>query len=114
MRSVFFLLFLSLVGPLAMGQSVQADFSIQSTGCLQENILATNLSTNADRQEWDVCQGDLGMVPVGSLLTTITGTAIPTGLDFTFDGTGTFALVASRDNNSIIRISFDPTIGSVT
>ena len=99
---------------LTLAQPVHADFSIQATACLQENFLITNLSTQADRFEWDVCQGDLNLTPIGSILGNVTGSAIPTGLDFVYDGTSAYGFVASRDNNSIIRISLDPTFSNVT
>ena len=111
-RQLMILVFLSLTR-LCIAQSVVADFISPSTACLEEKIEITNSSLNSNRYEWDLCQGDLSLAPVGSNAGTITGTNIPTSLDVVFDGTGWYGFVTSRGNNSIIKVSFGAEISTV-
>ena len=110
-RQLVSLVFLSLAR-LGIAQSVAADFLSPSTACLEEKITITNSSLNSNRYEWDLCQGDLSLAPVGSNAGTVSGTNIPTGLDVVFDGTGWYGFITSRGNNSIIKVSFGADIST--
>ena len=81
-----------------------ASFSIKPSACLNERIEIQNQSLNATRFEWDLCQGDLSLPPSGIIAGTATGTNVPTGFDVVFDGAKWYCFVASRGDNSIIRI----------
>lgn len=105
MRFYLTLLILLLAFASSFGQAPLAAFNLQATGCLGEDITIKNLSTQASRYEWDLCQGDLALTPTGVNAGTFTGSITPTGIEVAFDGTNWFGFVASRDNNSIYRIS---------
>ncbi len=88
-----------------IGQNPEAQFAMNSLGCLGENIILQNQSLQALRYEWDICQGDLSLSPIGSSFGAISGSNTPTGVDIVFDGIEWYAFITSRDNHSIIRIS---------
>jgi PKD repeat protein len=108
---IFFLL--SLLSFKTIGQGVQADFSIPSHACLNEKIETINSSTNATQYEWDGCQGDLSLTPVGSMVGPVMGSSVPTGLDVVFDGVNLYGFVTSHDNNSILRVKFGAGLGTI-
>jgi PKD repeat protein len=110
-KLVVFLCFIPVL--VGLGQSPIANFSTTSIACLNENIQVVNLSSNANRFEWDVCQGDLSLAPVGSNIGTVVGSNIPLGIDVIFDGTSWFGFVTSRNSNSVIRYTFDPLLSSI-
>lgn len=94
------------------GQQPVADFSAPTTACIDQKVNLTNLSTDALRYEWDLCQGDLSQTPTAAVITTVTG-SVTTGLDLVFDGTKWFGFVTSRETNSIIRLDFGTDINSI-
>lgn len=106
MKAISLCFYFLLLCSSALAQTLLADFSLPSTACLEENIVITNTSVNANRYEWDVCQGDLSLTPAGSITGVVSGSSIPTGLDIVFDGLNWYGFITSRDNNSIIRVSF--------
>lgn len=109
---IYWFFFLGVNSSL-LAQTVQADFSLSPTACLQENLVITNTSINASRYEWDVCQGDLLLTPVGSIAGIVNGGNVTTGSDFVYDGSNWYGFITSRDNNSIIRVSFGTDLGSI-
>lgn len=103
-RLPFFIYFLLLLSP-GICQSVQADFSVKPSICISENVDLVNQSSNADRYEWDLCQGDLTLTPTGFNLRTLGG-SVTTGVDIVFDGSNWYGFVTSQGTNSIIRLDF--------
>ncbi|MBT1702042.1 PKD domain-containing protein [Chryseosolibacter indicus] len=94
--------------PFALkGQNVSADFEIKSEGCIGETIQPSNLSTGAVYYEWDICQGDLQLVPSGNVIGSVSGTSVATGTDIVYNEGKTFVFIASRDNHSIIRLELN-------
>lgn len=108
------LLFWILSAIPALSQAPLADFSASSIACKNENMAFVNLSSNADRFEWDVCQGDLSLTPTGSTIGTVTGSNIPLGIEVVFDGTTWVGFVTSRNSNSLIRYTFDASFNSIS
>lgn len=100
----FFIYFLVFLSP-GICQSVQADFSLKASVCISENVDLINQSINADRYEWDLCQGDLLLTPTGLNLRTLGG-SVTTGTDIVFDGTNWVGFVTSQGTNSILRLDF--------
>ena len=109
MRIVLFLLFFGFFK--ALGQVPDAQFSVQSSACLGENIPMQNQSSSALRYEWDICQGDLSMNPTASLVTALTGN-VTVGIDMIFDGINWFAFVTNQNASDIIRLDFGTNIDS--
>jgi PKD repeat protein len=105
MRPYFVVFCFCLLTIESQTQSVQAGFNVPLSPCIQENFTATNTSLNANHYEWDICQGDLILTPTASILTTLSDSSIPTGMDAVYDGTNWYAFVTSRANNSIFRVS---------
>ncbi len=92
--------------PIALsGQSVIADFAALSQVCINQNVKLVNQSTQADRYEWDFCQGDLQLTPNGNNLGNLGG-SVTTGIDVVFDGTNWFGFVTSQNTNSILRLDY--------
>jgi PKD repeat protein len=104
---IIFVIELFIVPLSLLGQNPVADFSIKPQGCINELILTNNTSTNSVKYEWDLCQGDLKLTPTGSLMGTVTGSNIPTGMDVVYNGDKVFAFVTSRNNNSIVRVQMN-------
>ncbi|MGE0771001.1 MAG: PKD domain-containing protein [Cyclobacteriaceae bacterium] len=96
--------FCLLIGQHAYAQPPVAQFSVKAAACLNENVPFTNQSTGANRYEWDMCQGDLSLLPSSTAPGTLTGSTTPTGVDVVYDGSSWFAFVTSRDNHSIMRV----------
>lgn len=97
---------------IGIAQSVQASFSVPAQGCLEQNIQLINTSTNADRYEWDFCQGDLSLAPTASTALNLGGN-VTTGIDLIYDGVNWFGFIADQNNNSIIRLEFGSDISAI-
>lgn len=94
--------------PFALqAQNVSADFEIKSEGCIREAIQPNNLSAGAVYYEWDICQGDLQLMPSGNIIGSVLGTNVATGMDIVYNEGKTFVFIASRDNHSIIRLELN-------
>lgn len=101
-----------LLGTLCKAQSVQSDFSLPAQACIGQHVQPANNSVNAIRYEWDVCQGDLGLMPSTSSATNLNGN-VTTGVELVFDGTNWFGFIANQGGNSILRLDFGTDITSV-
>jgi PKD repeat protein len=88
-----------------LAQIPQTQFTLPSEVCQNQSIQLVNTSSGASRYEWDFNQGDLSKMPIGSELGTIGG-SVTTGIDVVFDGENWFGFVASRETNSILRLSY--------
>jgi PKD repeat protein len=110
MRWIILSLFLFVCGR-GNGQGVQSDFNLPSDACIDESFRLINQSTNAERFEWDLCQGDLGLTPVGKSVLSVPG-SITAAIDVVFDGLFWFGFVTSREDNSIKRLDFGEDINS--
>lgn len=95
---------------MVVGQT--ADFVAPAAVCTNQLVKLQNTSASASRYEWDFCQGDLAETP-SSLAVNSVGGATVEGIDVVFDGSSWYGFVASRDNNSIIRLDFGSSITSV-
>jgi hypothetical protein len=104
MRNLFILL-LFFTPIVTIAQNPIANFNVSTTACLNESILLTNTSVNANTFLWDICQGDLALPPSAKNLKTLSAN-IPLGIDVVFDGTEWFGFVANQNGNSILRIDF--------
>lgn len=105
---------LSLSTQEMFGQFPVSQFSINTSACLNEEIQATNHSTNSNRYEWDLCQGDLSLQPLGSASIPIPNVTIPLGIDIVFDGTSWYGFITSRGSNSIIRYKYNSDFSVIT
>jgi PKD repeat protein len=90
---------------IGLCQPPKADFITLNLACLDQNIQLLNQSLTAHRYEWDICQGDLDLVPSGSVTGTVSGSNIPTGIDVVFDGNNWYAFVTNRNSHAIVRFS---------
>ena len=93
-------------------QTVQANFSLPSTACLNERISLINQSIGASSYEWDFCQGDLSLSPSASTILNLMG-AVTLGIDLISDGENWYGFVVSRGTNSILRLEFGSSLQSV-
>ncbi|HNP08559.1 MAG TPA: PKD domain-containing protein, partial [Cyclobacteriaceae bacterium] len=100
-----------LIAQRLLSQTVQADFSIPSQVCVNENWQPINLSVGAASYEWDFCQGDLAQHPNASFIKTLGG-GVTTGIDLVFDGANWFGFITSQGTNSILRLDYGPDIYS--
>lgn len=114
MRITIFFAIYGLEILFASGQNPVAQFLLPSSGCMGENILIQNQSTQALRYEWDTCQGDLNLTPTGILAGIILGSNIATGIDMVFDGSNWYGFITSRNSNEIIRISMGTDLGTMS
>lgn len=105
MIRVIFSLFLLSISINTIAQNPIADFSVKSTVCLNENLLLTNTSSNANTFLWDICQGDLALIPSVKHIRSLMAN-IPQGIDIVFDGSDWFGFVANQNGNSVLRIDF--------
>jgi|GEM_PF-1673867 len=105
-RAFLFLLGCLLSWAAASGQCPQPDFTAPDTVCVNETFSIDNISTGADRYEWDFCSGDLAEQPAVTDLVTLTGVSVPTNITTVFDGTQYFAFFFSRNNNLFFRLNF--------
>ena len=106
---IFFLMYGWTI--FASGQNPEAQFSLQAVGCLGENIILENQSTQAGRYEWDLCQGDISLSPAGLSAGLVPESNIPTGIDVVYDGTEWYAFVTNRNSHSIVRMALGAEIG---
>ncbi|WP_170147964.1 hypothetical protein, partial [Marinoscillum furvescens] len=113
-----FLVVTGLIYP-AIGQP-QADFSVQPSLCLEESLSLSNESVNAVSYEWDFCFGDLASTPTVSTLMSLNGVNNPQRIKIVEDAGEWYGFVTSRNQNSLVRISFgvsldnpSPTVSSI-
>ncbi|MEQ9414378.1 MAG: hypothetical protein RIF39_11135 [Cyclobacteriaceae bacterium] len=52
-----------LAGFSGVAQCPVTDFSIDPTGCLDQNLAVINNTVGGDSYEWDFCSGDLNLTP---------------------------------------------------
>ncbi|WP_115868072.1 PKD domain-containing protein [Marinoscillum furvescens] len=81
-------------------------FSVQSSLCSEERLLLSNESVNAVSYEWDFCFGDLASTPTVSTLMSLSGVNNPQRIKIVEDSGKWYGFVTSRNQNSLVRISF--------
>lgn len=91
---------------------VNAQFTLDPAACLNQTLKPVNTSANASRYFWDFNQGDLLLTPTAQNTGSVGGN-ITTGIDVVFDGTNWFGFVASRDNNTLIRLDYGSNLSNV-
>jgi len=112
MRRCF--LFLILLISLDQSLAQTANFSVQTTACLNEVISLTNTSTSATHYSWDFCQDGL-LHPEGNVSAVVTVPSnIPVGMEVVYDHGNWYGFVCSRDgsSNKLIRVSFGTSLSN--
>lgn len=104
LRFVIFVL-AGLAGSASFAQVV-ADFSVQLSACINENIPITNLSANAVTYEWDFCSGDLQNAPPARDVITHSTFNKPSHITFVSDFGQWYGFVVNRFGSSITRLDF--------
>ncbi|MEM6644028.1 MAG: PKD domain-containing protein [Bacteroidota bacterium] len=102
-RLLFHICFTSVLIP-SIGQ-ISSSFVVKQNACIQESIPLLNNSSGSEYY-WDFCSGDLNQVPEASALVNLNSTDIPVGIDFFQDTDRWYALLASRGNSTVYRLSF--------
>jgi PKD repeat protein len=97
----FFILF----GAISAWTQPNASFLAPAAACRKETIQLMNTSANSSAFFWDFSQGDLLMTPAVTELGNFGGN-IPYGVETVFDGSAWYGFIVSRDDNSLIRLSF--------
>lgn len=90
---------------LAIAQCPATDFTLPTTGCLGEQLPATNTSSPGS-YSWDFCSGDFAQVPTAQLIGTLPGVNGRPGIEFAFD-TKWYAFVTGTFSNVLYRLDFD-------
>ncbi|MEQ8562635.1 MAG: hypothetical protein RID18_14060, partial [Cytophagales bacterium] len=75
--------------------------------CREEGVAFTNNSTNGTQFHWDFCAGDIALTPTASTLINMATADIPVGLDIVEDKGLWTGFVASRDENRILKLTFN-------
>ncbi len=91
---------------------VNADFTVDPVACLNQTLKPINNSTNASQYFWDFNQGDLLLTPTAQNTGSVGGN-VTTGIDVVFDGVNWFGFVASRDNNTLIRLNYGNNLNNI-
>mgnify|MGYP003873402141 CR=1 FL=1 len=118
MKSQFSLSVLILIFAIgfenAHAQLLSANFSVQSNACLNEKLHLTNTSTNANKYEWDFCEGDLFGQPVATGVGSISSAFNPKDMDIKKYGDNWYGFVTSRSTNSIYKVNYGTRINNQT
>jgi PKD repeat protein len=88
------------------GQAPIAQFAMNTEGCLSENVVLQNQSTNASSYIWDFCFKDLDVVKEASNVVTVTGVTTPTGINLFKEGNNWYGFVTGRQSNNLLRLDF--------
>ena len=88
------------------GQSPIANFTIDPFGCLNQNLVVQNQSTNTTSYTWDFCFQDLNTVKEVQNALTVSAATTPTGISFFKQNGNWFGFVSSRDTNKLLRLDF--------
>ena len=91
----------------SLAQLPQADFSLPTSVCADENIVLQNNSSTANTYSWDFCVGDLTQEPTASSINN-SDQAIDGANNITVvkSGSNFYGFVASRNDGKLIRIDF--------
>ncbi len=100
---IFMILF---VHERSFGQCPIASFEVSDTLCVNEYLIIKNESINSNYFEWDFCAGDLLLDPTAEIISTISESSAPIAIDVAYDANNWYGFIASRNNNSIIRLDF--------
>src|SRR5437899_2042892 len=87
-------------------QNPIAGFPSPSTGCINENVVYRNTSSNATGYVWDFSFNDLNIPSVAALSTAVPGHNIPTGISLISDNGIWYGFLMNRDGNNIFRFNF--------
>ena len=97
---------LLFVAVSALAQTPLADFVVDPSVCLEQNINVVNNSLNADLFEWDFCLGDFNNLVSNQDLATITGLSNGFGYKIIEDDGLWYGFAVSQSTHSIIRLDF--------
>ncbi len=93
-----------LVCSQAWAQTVE--FTVPETACLEEEIILTNSSTDAESVAWDFCTSDLEQLVDEELLFDYEGASLPHALTMVDSMDTWYGFVTSRGNNKLYRLAF--------
>ncbi len=89
-----------------LSQTPTADFGVNASLCLEENIDVVNSSVNADLFEWDFCLDDFKNLGSNLDLATVTGLNGGFGYKLVEDNGSWFGFVVSQSTHSLFRLDF--------
>ena len=94
-------------------QNPLADFISPPNGCINQNVVYKNTSTNATTYIWDFSFNDLNSPSNTQLSTAVPGHNIPTGISVIFDNGNWYGFLMNRDGNNIFRLDFGGNLENV-
>jgi len=103
----YFLIGASLIANSVVGQCPVSNFTLPATGCIEENIFPSNISTGASSYFWDFCSGDFELTP--SIETIGTSTFLNRGRSFRVVKTnenGWIGFSIDQTSNFLVRFEF--------
>ncbi len=102
---------LLLLAPWDIIFAQDINFAIPDTVCLEEELVISNSSTNADSYLWDFCNDALGTTyHDDSRVHTVTGASQPQDLEIVYSLGSWYGFVTSRSSNELIRLDFSDSL----
>src|SRR6188474_656394 len=103
----------SLLNWGSWAQLPQANFTIQSTACLFENVRFVDQSMDASKAEWDFCDNDLKSAPVFTDAGVIDQSTALVDLRLKNDSGNWYGFVCDGDANKLTRLFFGTSLANV-
>lgn len=99
-------IFLLFVSHSLWGQNPVANFTAPSAACLQEKLILTNNSTNADTYAWDFCLNDFFTLKSTTEEAILSGLSGGYGYKLIQSNGRWFGFATSLNNNKLFRLDF--------
>lgn len=84
-----------------------ADFTVPANGCMEEQLVLTNNSSETTTYEWDFCTGGFDIDPVVEDLGTVSGLSNAYGVDVFEEAGEWYVMMGSFGNDRLIKVKFD-------
>ncbi len=90
----------------AYAQLPSSSFTSPTSACLQEGIMLTNSSTNANSYQWDLCADDFQTLQSNVSIATLTGLTNGFGYKLVEDNGNWYAFIVSQGGLRLFRTDF--------
>jgi len=105
MNRYYLLLILLFFLEVVYSQTPVADFTIPTSGCLQERIQINNTSTSGDEFAWDFCIGDFFEEP-DVITNTVSGLGSGYGIEIVKVTDIWYGFIIDRSNKKVMRFDY--------
>ncbi|HET8861522.1 PKD domain-containing protein [Marivirga sp.] len=110
---LFFLLLHFLNNTLSFSQCPTPDFDIPTSACIDQNITATNNSSNAISYKWDLCSDDLSVIPNAESVLNNNEFFRARTIKVIKESSNWYGFAISQSSNNLIKLSFGQDLNNI-